>query len=430
MSKLSWAERSLVSVWHPCTQMKWLDQHPPLSVVRASGAWLYDEQGRRYLDTISSWWVNLFGHCYPPLMEAITRQLYTLDHVMLAGATHPPVVTLSEELSALTGNELGHCFYGSDGASAIEIALKMSVHAWRAQGYSKKNQFITFKGGYHGETIGALGVTSIGLFREAYQDMIRPAIEVPSPDSRLGVTSETFSLQSLEEYLALHHEEVAAVILEPLVQAAAGMIFHSTDYVRQVAELCRQYGVYWIADEIAVGFGRTGTLFAHESAQVRPDFLCLSKGITGGTLPLSVVMTRDEIYRVFYRDRFQDGFLHSHSYTGNPLACRAAVKVLQLFREEQWIARNHVNQERWNVWMNTIEQHARVRHFRQKGMIWAFDFDGAPPDFSQRFHEKALAYGLLIRPIGTTVYWMPPYCLTDEEVQFLVQGILNTLEEF
>ncbi|MFZ2988397.1 aminotransferase class III-fold pyridoxal phosphate-dependent enzyme, partial [Ideonella sp.] len=325
MTSPNWAERSRQAVWHPCTQMKVHEHFPPRAIVAAEGPWLIDDQGQRILDAVSSWWVNLFGHSFGPIREAITDQLGKLDHIMLAGLTHPPVVELSERLSALTG--LGHAFYASDGASATEIALKMSAHSWRNRGRAQKNQFIGLQGGYHGETAGALSVTDIPLFREAYAPLLRLSATLPSPDPRQaqpGISAQAHTqaaIDALAAYLAAHHEDTAALILEPLVQGAAGMAMYSPDYLLAVRRLCDQYEVHWIADEIAVGFGRTGTLFAHQQAvgadgvAVKPDFICLSKGLTGGVMPLSAVLTTDEVYAAFWDDRTTHGFLHSHSYT-------------------------------------------------------------------------------------------------------------------
>ena len=346
---MSLAERSCQAVWHPCTQMKVHERFPPRAIVSAQGPWLVDEQGHRILDAVSSWWVNLFGHGFAPIRDAITDQLGKVDHIMLAGLTHPPVVELSERLSALTG--LGHAFYASDGASATEIALKMSAHSWRNRGQLDKHRFIGLQGGYHGETAGALSVTDIPLFREAYGPLVRLSATLPSPDPRYaapGVSAEAHlqhCIDSLASYLAAHHADTAAIILEPLVQGAAGMGMYSPDYLVAVRRLCDQYQVHWIADEIAVGFGRTGTMFAHQQAlgpggqAVKPDFICLSKGLTGGVMPMSTVLTTDAVYAAFWDDRTVHGFLHSHSYTGNPLACRAALAVLDVIENEGLAAR-------------------------------------------------------------------------------------------
>jgi adenosylmethionine-8-amino-7-oxononanoate aminotransferase len=355
------------------------------------------------------------------------------------------VVELSERLSALTG--LGHAFYSSDGASATEIALKMSAHSWRNLGRPLKNRFIGLQGGYHGETAGALSVTDIPLFREAYAPLLRLSATLPSPDPRHagpGVSPQAHlvsAIAALEAWLAEHHESTAALILEPLVQGAAGMGMYAPAYLLAVRRLCDQYQVHWIADEIAVGFGRTGTLFAHQQAvlpdgvsHVRPDFICLSKGLTGGVLPLSAVLTTDRVYKAFYDDRTVHGFLHSHSYTGNPLACRAALAVLDTFAQKDdegrdVLARNRLAADRFSALTEPLSRHPRVKASRHIGMIWAWDIDTDEPTFAARYHRAALDAGLLLRPIGSTLYAMPPYVLTDADQRFLADGMLRVLNE-
>jgi adenosylmethionine-8-amino-7-oxononanoate aminotransferase len=441
---MTWSERSRHAVWHPCTQMKVHERFPPRAIVSAQGPWLVDDNGHRILDAVSSWWVNLFGHGFEPIKEAITDQLGKVDHIMLAGLTHPPVVELSERLAALTG--LGHAFYASDGASATEIALKMSAHSWRNRGQAGKHRFIGLQGGYHGETAGALSVTDIPIFREAYAPLLRLSATLPSPDPRHaepGVSPEAHlqhCIDALAAYLAEHHASVAAIILEPLLQGAAGMGMYSPDYLVAVRRLCDQHQVHWIADEIATGFGRTGTMFAHQQAlgldgqSVKPDFICLSKGLTGGVLPLSCVLTTDEVYAAFYDDRTVHGFLHSHSYTGNPLACRAALAVLDAFEARgddglQVLQRNFESAARMNDLAQGLSQHPRVKNARQLGMVWAWDVDVAEPTFAARYHRKAMDKGLLLRPIGSTLYFMPPYVLTPEDQAFLAEGALAVLNE-
>jgi adenosylmethionine---8-amino-7-oxononanoate aminotransferase len=425
--------RTRAAVWHPCTQMKQLEASPPLAISRGEGPWLIDPEGRRYLDAISSWWVNLFGHCNPRITAAITDQLGKIEHVMLAGATHAPVVELSERLAGLTG--LGHAFYGSDGASATEIALKMSAHYWRNCGKPEKNGYISLKNSYHGETIGALSVTDIPLFKDTYAPLLRHSVQVPTPDARLaeaGESAEAFALRcadALEVYLAEHASSTAAFIVEPLVQGAAGMAMYHPAYLSRARELCTKYQVHLIADEIAVGFGRTGTMFACEQAGVKADFICLSKGITGGYLPLSAVLTTDAIYAAFYGDATARGFLHSHSYTGNPLACRAALAVLDIFEHDNVIAANRVRAIEFTRILSEVAAHIRVRHFRHLGMIWAFDVADATPGFSTRFHQATLALGVFIRPIGHTVYVMPPYVTSADEMRGVADAMLACLDQ-
>lgn len=438
----SLAQRSLKTVWHPCTQMQHHDQGVPLlAIKRAQGAWLYDTDGHRYLDAISSWWVNLFGHSHPHLVKAITDQAQQLDHIMLCGLTHEPVVQLSEQLTALSNHHLGHAFYASDGASAVEIALKLSLHYWRNQGQEHKHRFVSIEQAYHGETLGALAVTDVPLFRENYGSQLSKQYTAASPDLRQAASAEEQTqitekaLQSLEQILDTH-QDIAAVILEPLVQCAAGMKMHSPDYLRGVRALCDHYQVHLILDEIAVGCGRTGTFFACEQAGIWPDLLCLSKGITGGALPLSVVLSTSALYHGFYDPDLRRGFLHSHSYTGNPLACRAALASLQLFQQYPvYELQRKLGQQIDEGLQALALRSPKMQHLRRTGVIWAFDLDIGQPrydhlSFARRFYRSALQYGLMLRPIGNTVYLMPGYLWTEAEAQHLLDGLGHLLKEY
>jgi adenosylmethionine-8-amino-7-oxononanoate aminotransferase len=430
-----WQQRSRRHVWHPCTQSIRLDVAPPVPVVRGEGIWLTDAEGNRYIDATSSWWVNLFGHSHPAINAALKDQLDTFAHVMLAGCTHAPAVELAERLSALTGHALGHCFYASDGASAVEIALKMSFHSWRNAGQGGKQRFVALRQGYHGETLGALHVTDVPVFRDAYAPLLANAHLVASPDARKALPGEDAVAVArrvaaeLEALLAEQHDTIAAVIVEPLVQCATGMAMHDPEYLRLVRGLCDRYGVHLIADEIAVGCGRTGSFFACEQAGIWPDFLCLSKGISGGYLPLALVMTRDAIYDGFVDDDVARSFLHSHSYTGNALACRAALATLDLFEREDALRHNRSRADRLLERLREGLAGQPVDHLRQRGMITAFDVRTPGPRFAERFHLAARANGLLMRPIGATVYLMPPYVISDSEIDQLVDGTLATLAD-
>ena len=446
-------DRSRAAVWHPCTQMARLADMPPLPIARGEGPWLIDTDGRRYFDANSSWWVNLFGHSDRPLLDAIKAQLDTLPHVMLAGCTHEPAVRLAERLSARTGGALGHVFFGSDGASAVEIALKQSFHSWKNRGRAAKREFVCLKNSYHGETLGALSVTDVQVFRDAYDPLLMRAHIVASPDARLG--NETEALAAMRALLAERHAQIACVIVEPLVQGAAGMVMHAPSYLKGLRELTREFGVHLIADEIAVGCGRTGTFFAWEHVSPRspttatapqgglaalgsgpaggsltsadwPDFMLLSKGITGGTLPLSLVLTTDDVFAAFWSEDVTRGFLHSHSYTGNPLACAAANAVLDRFDAGQ-LEDNRAQADRLARAFAPLT--SRMAHLRQRGMILAFDVPEAPPRFAERFHLAARAHELLIRPIGSTVYLMPPYLIDHATAAFLARAVTATLND-
>ena len=433
-NNLIWPElaaRSLARVWHPCTQMARAARRPPLPLARGEGPWLFDTEGHRYFDAISSWWVNLFGHSDEGLRAAITAQLHTLPHAMLAGCTHEPVVRLAERLCARTGGALAHASFGSDGASAVEIALKQSFHAWRNLGLEGKRGFVALRGGYHGETLGALSVTDVAIFRDAYDPLLMRSHLVDAPDTRLG--NEDQALATLAALLEREADRLAAVLVEPLVQGAAGMVMHSPRYPSELRRLCSAHGVHLIADEIAVGCGRTGRFFAWSHTEPAgpadwPDFLLLSKGITGGTLPLSVVLSTEAVFQAFWSDDPARGFLHSHSYTGNPLACAAANAVLDRFDAGQ--EARCAEQARWlDEAFAPLARDPRVAHPRQRGTLLAFDVPGAPADFAERFHLAARTRELLIRPIGRTVYLMPPYLITPPIAAWLADSVTATLND-
>ena len=430
MQNKNFIQRSLKSVWHPCSQMKHYEQNNLIPIKRAKGVWLYDFDGNKYLDATSSWWVNLFGHNQPLIKAKIKKQIDLLEHSMIAGLTHEPVIELSEQLAKLT--KLGHCFYGSDGANAIEIAIKMSTHFWRQNKQQRKNKLVYLRKSYHGETLGALAVTSIPIFKESYKDLLKNHIQINSPDWRdrsAEETKEEFAEKKLDELRSLlkkRHNSISAIIVEPLVQCAGGMAMHSKNYLIGLAKMCQEFDVHLIADEIAVGFGRTGSMFAFQQAKIIPDFLCLSKGLTGGYLPLSVVLTTKTIYQAFYHNDTRQGFLHSHSYTGNPLACAAALATLSIFKNKKIIQSNRQKTKMINALLTDLKT-LPINNLRNLGMIWAFEID------KKINPEKILKYchqhGLLIRPIGLTFYLMPPYCIKESEAKFmldvLTRGIRN-----
>jgi adenosylmethionine-8-amino-7-oxononanoate aminotransferase len=432
-------DRSLAAVWHPCTQMKHHESFPLIAITKGKGPWLYDEQGNALLDCISSWWTNLFGHSNPQINQAITDQLEKIEHVMLAGFTHAPVVELSEKLSALTGGNLGNVFYASDGASAVEIALKMSHHFWQVNNKPNKKKFVCLENGYHGETLGALAVTDVAIFREAYGSLLQEVYTVSSPDARKAKSGENaddvakYAAAQIEKLFEKEHQHIAAIIIEPLVQCAGQMAMHSPEYLRLVRDLCNRYDVHLIADEIAVGCGRSGKFFACEHAGIWPDFLTLSKGISGGYLPLSLCMTTNTIYRAFYGDKTQQGFLHSHSYTGNPLACSAALACLHIFETEKVLEKNIERSQDLTNAFAWAKADSRIEHWRQQGMILAFDLKKESikniSSFPREMFTKGLGEGILIRPIGNTIYVMPPYILSSEETMQMGKAVERALEK-
>ena len=405
-----------------------LQSCPPLAIRSGHDGWLFDESGYRYFDSVSSWWVNILGHTNQRITEAIVKQANELSHVMLGGCTHEPAVKLAERLALKTGQHLGHVFFASDGSSAVEIALKQCFHAKAIQGQTARKRFACLRNSYHGETIGALSVTDVPLFQNSYRALLNDTIIIASPDNRAN--NENEALKALSDLLEKQGHELCALIIEPRVQCGGGMSMHSAQYLRQVRQLTRQHGVYLIADEIAVGCGRTGTFFAWEQVSEAdwPDAVLLSKGITGGNLPLSVVLSSEEIFESFLSDDFTRGFLHSHSYTGNPIACAAANVVLDYFDEglEDTI---HQQSKFLSHAFSRFDGDSRISGLRQCGMILAFDVKDAGENFAERFHLQGRTEEILTRPIGNTVYLMPPYVLSQELADFLADAIAKCLDK-
>jgi adenosylmethionine-8-amino-7-oxononanoate aminotransferase len=364
--------------------------------------------------------------------------------VILAGFTHEPVIELSEALTALAPAGLTRCFYADNGSSAIEVAVKMSFHYWRNSGKSAKRRFITLSNSYHGETLGALAVGNVELYKEIYRPLLMEVITVPSPDCFERANGESWAEHSrrrfadMEAALATHAHETCAVIVEPLVQCAAGMRMYDPVYLGLLREACDRHQVHLIADEIAVGFGRTGTMFACEQAGVRPDFMCLSKGLTAGYLPLSAVLTTQAVYEAFYDDYVKlKAFLHSHSFTGNPLACAAALASLAIFREDHTLELNRALAEHMGARARVLEDHPHVAEVRQCGMIVAIELTAdkatrAPYPWQERrglaIYRHALTRGVLLRPIGNVVYFMPPYVITRAEIDLIVEVAREGIE--
>ena len=437
MNNSTLAGRDLRVLWHPCTQMHDHESLPLIPIRRGEGVWLEDFEGKRYLDAISSWWVNLFGHANPRINAAITAQLENLEHVILAGFTHEPVVQLSERLTEIAPAGLGHCFYASDGSAAIEIALKMSFHYWRNCGQPDRTRYINLSNSYHGETLGALSVGDVALYKETYEPLLLTPITVRSPDCYFRDPGESWADYSIrtfaemERVLERHASETCAVVIEPLVQCAGNMRMYDPAYLALLRAACDRYQVHLIADEIAVGFGRTGSMFACEQAAIVPDFLCLGKGLTGGYLPLSVCLTTDTIYQAFYADYAERrAFLHSHSYTGNPLACAAACATLDIFRDDGVIVRNRGLSEHLRKACIRFADHAHVAEVRQTGMIAAVEMvrdrkSRAPYPWQERrglrVYRHGLARGALLRPLGDVIYFMPPYVIRPDEIDWLAE---------
>lgn len=451
-----WRARDLAVLWHPCTQMRehhvvqGPDALPLLPVARGDGAWLIGHDGSRTLDAVSSWWTNLHGHAEPRIAEAIARQARTLEQVILAGCSHPPAVELAERLLALAPRQAGRAplskvFYADNGSAGVEVALKMAFHWFRNRGDEpRRTKFVALENGYHGETIGALSVGDIPLYRRVYAPLLTEALFAPSPDAYLARGGQSAAAcaedaaDALARLLDEHAGEICALILEPRVQCAGGMRMHDPVYLKRARELCDVHGIFLIADEIAVGFGRTGTLFASEQSGVMPDLLCLSKGLTGGFLPLAAVLATQTLYDGFLDDSRERAFLHSHSYTGNPLACAAALASLDIFESDDVLARNQRTAARMAALAAPLPQLPHVADVRQAGMIVAFELtrDGdkrTPFDpalrIGLRAYRAALERGVLLRPLGDILYWMPPYCIDDAQLELLAQTTQDAIRE-
>ncbi|MBA3581198.1 MAG: adenosylmethionine--8-amino-7-oxononanoate transaminase [Gammaproteobacteria bacterium] len=436
-------ERDLAVLWHPCTQMKDHEWLPLVPIQSAQGVWLHDFDGNRYLDAVSSWWVNLFGHNNPRINASIQQQLHTLEHVMLAGFSHEPAIKLAERLIALAPPGLHRVFYADNGSAAVEVALKMSFHYWKNSGQTQRTKFITLANSYHGETLGALAVGDVALYKDTYAPLLMEVITAPSPDCfycEAGESWEAYSLKQftkMEALLAEHHQHTCAVIVEPLVQCAGSMRMYHPIYLTKLREACDRYHVHLIADEIAVGFGRTGTLFACEQANITPDFMCLSKGLTGGYLPLSAVLTRESIYAAFYDDyAAQKAFLHSHSYTGNALACSAALATLDIFSTDDVLLSNQNKSRLLHAAVADLVDHSQVAEIRQHGMILAIELikdkaNRTPFPAAERrglkVYQHALKNEVLLRPLGNVIYFMPPYIISEAEIRQLGSVAKNSI---
>jgi adenosylmethionine-8-amino-7-oxononanoate aminotransferase len=445
-----WRSRDLAVLWHPCTQMReHPDPLPLLPVAGAQGAWLLGHDGSRTLDAVSSWWVNLHGHSEPRIADAIARQARTLEHVILAGCSHEPAVELAERLLQIAPREPGRAplsrvFYADNGSAAVEVALKMAFQWFGNRGDEpRRTKFVALQNGYHGETIGALSVGDIPLYRRVYAPLLIEALFAPSPDAYLARPGQSAqgcaedAADALAHLLDEHAGEICALILEPLVQCAGGMRMHDPVYLKRVRELCDVHGIFLIADEIAVGFGRTGRMFAFEHAGVQPDLLCLSKGLTGGFLPLSAVLATEAIYEGFLDDSRERAFLHSHSYTGNPLACAAALASLRIFDSDDVLARNRGTASKMAALAAPLAAHPHVAEVRQTGMILAIELsqDGncaTPFDPARRIglqaYRTAMANGVLLRPLGDILYWMPPYCIDDDQLELLASVTATAID--
>lgn len=419
----------LKHIWHPCTQMKDHETLPLVAIKRGKGVYLYDFEEKAYIDAISSWWVNIFGHVNEHISSRVKEQLDTLEHVLLAGFTHKPAVNLAEKLVNLTPKGLEKVFFADNGSSAVEVALKMSFHYHKNRGENRP-LFLSLSNSYHGETIGALSVGDVELYKETYAPLLIACIQTPVPKDQTKESAKEAIIE-LEKLLESRGSEISAFIIEPLVQGAGNMHMYHPLYITLARDICTKYGIHLIADEIMTGFGRTGTMFACEQAQVTPDFMTLSKGLTGGYLPLSVVMTSDDVYNAFYCDYSEyKAFLHSHSYTGNPLACAAALATMELFEASDVIGENREKSAYILEKLQKFKALPNVKEIRQTGMIAAVELQGYTTEerIGLKVYQYGLDNGVLLRPLGHIVYFMPPYIITYEEIDKMIDTAYEAIE--
>jgi adenosylmethionine-8-amino-7-oxononanoate aminotransferase len=443
----SYVEKDLKYIWHPCSQMKDYEELNPIVIEKGEGVWLYDIEGNKYLDCISSWWTNTLGHSNKRINEAIKKQIDSIEHVIFANFSNKPAIELAEKLVNITPKNLTKVFYSDNGSSAVEIALKMSFHYNMQRGNGKKRRFVALSDAYHGETLGALSVCDMDEFNMVYKPLLLDTIRVEGPDCyrcKYGLDRERCNaecFEAMENSIIKNHEEISAVIVEPMVQGATGMKIYSPIYLKKLRELCDKYNIHLIADEIAMGFGRTREMFACNHGQISPDFMCLSKGISAGYMPMSVVMTTDDIYECFYGDyRERKSFIHSHTYSGNAMACAVALENLKIFEEDNIIEKNRgKGQLIRKLTVERAEASKHVGEVRSIGMITAIEIV-KDRDTKERYpwhmrvgyeiYKIALKKGLLLRPMGNVLYFIPPYIINEEEIKFMVNTCFDSIEKY
>jgi adenosylmethionine-8-amino-7-oxononanoate aminotransferase len=432
-------------IWHPCSQMMDYEDYPAIPITRAQGVWLYQADGKKILDAISSWWVNIFGHCHPHIVSRIREQVGKLEHVIFANYTHESAIILSRSLSALFADKLPKVFFTDNGSSAVEAALKMSYQYWFQKGEIKKKKFIYISGAYHGETLGALAVGALGLYKKVYQPLLMDSLEAPGPDCfrcDFGLVRHSCDAPCFEKTLKVlkeNHTSTCAFIIEPLLQAAGGMKMYPPIYLRKVRAACSEWKIHLICDEIASGFGRTGKIMASHHAEITPDFVTLAKGLTGGFLSLAVVLTSEEIFNEFYAP-YQDSkaFMHSHSYSGNPIACSAACAVMELFEKMDILSELQVKSS--YIRQNVLEllDHKNIGEIRTLGMVTAIELVEQKSEkrpfawqkrVGYRIYRKAENKGVLLRNLGDVIYFMPPLIIEEKEIDFMTIVAKESIRE-
>ena len=443
---MDWQKEDLKYIWHPCSQMKDYETLPPIIIEKGSGINLYDTNGKCYKDVISSWWCNLLGHCNQRINQAVKKQIDSLEHVIFANFSHKTAITLCQELAKVLPKGLCKFNFADNGSSAIEMALKMSFQYHYQTGNTQKKRFMALTDAYHGETLGALAVGGVDLYSELYKPIMMDVVRVQAPDCyrcpwencRENCNCECF--KKAEEQFEKYGKETAAIIIEPLLQGSAGMKIYPPLYLKKLRDLCDKYKVHLIADEIATGYGRTGKMFACDQAGISPDIMCLSKGLTGGYMPMAIAISTQEIYDAFYDDYLKGkAFMHSHTYAGNPLACSAAIEVLKILSEEKIIEKAN---ERGKYFNQIIREKflplKNVGEVRSIGLINAIDLvkDNStkePLDYKKRtgyqIYKKALEKGVILRPLGDVIYFNPPLIIEKEDMDFVTDVALKCTKE-
>ncbi|MDP2913674.1 MAG: adenosylmethionine--8-amino-7-oxononanoate transaminase [Candidatus Omnitrophota bacterium] len=443
MNQSEWIKKDLEYNWHPYTQMKDCVNFPPILIEKARGAKLYDANGKFYYDTISSWWSNVHGHNHPRIMSAIKKQASLLDHVLFAGFTHKSAILLAEKLVSLAPEGLRKAFFSDNGSTAVETALKMSFQYWRNTGNRRKTKFICLDYGYHGDTVGAMSVSGVGLFNKVFSPLLFSAFKAPSPycyRCPLGKTRDSCGIDCvglLENILREKSDNIAALILEPIVMAAGGMIIYPPEYLRRAAELSRKYGIHLIVDEVATAFGRTGKMFASEHASIAPDFMCLSKGLTSGSLPLGATLVSDKIYKAFYGDyREKKAFYHGHTFTANPISCSAALESLKVFEDEDTLGKANKISALFHAGLERFRALEIVGDVRRIGLIGALEIVrdrarkkpfGFEERIGQKIYKEGLKANLILRPLGSIIYLILPLCVKKNEIEYIIDKTYSVI---
>ncbi|MEI8378119.1 MAG: adenosylmethionine--8-amino-7-oxononanoate transaminase [bacterium] len=432
-------------IWHPFTQMKDYESDSPIVIERGEGIYVYDLNGKKYLDAVASWWVNTLGHSNKRLNKALSEQAEKIEHVIFSGFTHKPAIELAQKLVQISPEPLKKVFFSDNGSTAVEVALKMAYQYWVQVGKPEKSKFVAIKNSYHGDTLGVVSIGGCDLFHKIYKPLLFDIFQVPSPycyRCPMGKTQGKCCFEctsEIEKILKANHQKIAAIVIEPMIQGAGGMIIYPKEYLKIVRELCDKYDVLLIDDEVAMGFGRTGKMFACEHAEISPDIMCLAKGITAGYIPLAATLSTKKIYDAFYDDYEKTKtFYHGHSFTGNPLACAVAVENMKILEEDKILEKNQPKIERLKKGLEKFKKLKNVGDVRSLGMIGAVEIvknqaTKEPFDFKDRIemqiYKKGLENGIIMRPIGNTFYFMPPYVITEEQIDEMLDIAYKTIDE-